>query len=632
MVLTKKLKKDLYRIIIGIALFIMALWMQSLTIPTLWKVAAFVAAYLVVGLDVIIRAGKNILALQMLDENFLMMIATVGAFFVGEYPEAVAVMVFYQVGEFFQKYAVSKARKSIKDLMEICPEEARVLRDGKEVITEPDEVQIGEVLRILPGEKIPLDGVVIQGSSEVDTKALTGESMPQSVSVGMEVISGCINLSGVIEVEVKKEFGESTVTKILELVENASSKKASTERFITRFAKWYTPVVVAAAVLMAIVPVVWQCFVVKTAVFGWEIAEVFLYRALTFLVISCPCALVISVPLSFFGGIGGAGKKGILMKGSNYLENLVQAEYVVLDKTGTLTKGNFEITKVVALDDKMSEEELIGKLAALESFSNHPISGAVLRKKNAMEKPLSYPATDMKEIAGYGISGRIDGELLFAGNEKLLKQNGTEVPKTQNYGTVVYLANQKECLGYCLLEDEVKEGVKQALQELKKSGVKQIVMLTGDREETAQKIAEELEIDRFFAKLLPQDKVAKVEELFEEKSEAGKLVFVGDGINDAPVLARADIGIAMGGLGSDAAIEAADIVIMDDSISKISLAMKIAKKTVTIVKENIVFALGVKFGVLLLAAFGIANMWLAIFADVGVAMLAILNAMRALKA
>lgn len=632
MVLTKKLKKDLYRIIIGIALFIMALWMQSLTIQTLWKVAAFVAAYLVVGLDVIIRAGKNILALQMLDENFLMMIATVGAFFVGEYPEAVAVMVFYQVGEFFQKYAVSKARKSIKDLMEICPEEARVLRDGKEVIAEPDEVQIGEVLRILPGEKIPLDGVVIQGSSEVDTKALTGESMPQSVSVGMEVISGCINLSGVIEVEVKKEFGESTVTKILELVENASSKKASTERFITRFAKWYTPVVVAAAVLMAIVPVVWQCFVVKTAVFGWEIAEVFLYRALTFLVISCPCALVISVPLSFFGGIGGAGKKGILMKGSNYLENLVQAEYVVLDKTGTLTKGNFEITKVVALDDKMSEEELIGKLAALESFSNHPISGAVLRKQNAMEKPLSYPATDMKEIAGYGISGRIDGELLFAGNEKLLKQNGTEVPKTQNYGTVVYLANQKECLGYCLLEDEVKEGVKQALQELKKSGVKQIVMLTGDREETAQKIAEELEIDRFFAKLLPQDKVAKVEELFEEKSEAGKLVFVGDGINDAPVLARADIGIAMGGLGSDAAIEAADIVIMDDSISKISLAMKIAKKTVTIVKENIVFALGVKFGVLLLAAFGIANMWLAIFADVGVAMLAILNAMRALKA
>ena len=630
MKLTKKLKKDLIRICVGMVVFAIALAVEE----RVWfpvSLACFIAAYLVTGIDVVTRAGKNLVSGHMLDENFLMTIATIGAFAVGEYPEAVAVMIFYQVGEFFQKYAVSKARKSIKDLMEICPETARVIREEEEAEVAPEEVRVGERLRIYPGEKIPLDGVILSGASSIDTKALTGESALRDVGCGDEVISGCINMTGVLEVEVKKEFGESTVSKILELVENAGSKKAETERFITRFARWYTPLVVIMAALLFVLPVVWQAWIVKTAVFEWALVKVYLYRAMTFLVISCPCALVISVPMSFFGGIGAASKNGILIKGSNYLENLVKVKTAVFDKTGTLTQGSFQVSKLHRLDTQYSEEQMLGVMAALENCSNHPIADAVClaaKKRDCVERK----ASDIKELAGFGVGGEVEGQTYYVGNAALLKEKNIDAPETEKYGTVVYLATKEKCIGYCLLEDEPKAEAKDALESLKKAGIRELVMLTGDRRETAEKAAKTLGITSYHAGLLPGDKVEKTEEILQKKSGDEMVLFVGDGINDAPVLARADIGVAMGGLGSDAAIEAADIVIMDDSLLKLSLAIKIAKKTVAIVKQNIVMALGIKFLVLLFAAIGMAGMWLAIFADVGVAVLAILNALRALNA
>lgn len=643
--MTKKLKKHLIKTIVGFVIFAVAFVLNEIEatsdgIVTFFSIGSFdvtllffifLLAYVVIGGDVVIKAGKNIINGQMLDENFLMVLATVGAFFVGDYAEAVAVMVFYQVGEFFQEYAVNRARNSIKDLMKICPDEAVVLRDGEEETVDPDEVMVGETIIIRPGEKVPLDGIVTKGESSLDTKALTGESVPRYVLTGEEVISGCINLDGVIEVQVTKEFGEATVTKILELVENAQSKKGQSEKFITKFAHWYTPLVVACALILAIAPPVINGVILKSAPLGYALFQPYIYRALTFLVISCPCALVISIPLSFFGGIGGASKKGILIKGSNYLESLVKAEYVVMDKTGTLTKGSFEVTKVKSLATQYSDEMVLALLAKLEEYSNHPIASSIRRKYKASGADNEYRLENVKELAGYGVSGELAGELLYAGNAKLLSSKKIEIPDAESYGTIVYLSSDDKCLGYCLLEDEIKSDSKQAVHDLLASGVKDVVMLTGDRKETADKVAAELGITNVKSELLPGDKVDRVEELINSKSEKGMLVFVGDGINDAPVLARADIGIAMGGLGADAAIEAADIVIMDDKPSKIALAMKISKKTIRIVKENIVFAIGVKLITLLMAALGLAGMWWAIFADVGVAVIAILNAMRALR-
>ena len=642
--MTKKLKKHLRKIIIGFTIFAIAFALnENKALDGVYTFASigdfrlsvvfllFLAAYIVIGIDVVIKAGKNVVNAQMLDENFLMVLATVGAFFVGDYAEAVAVMVFYQVGEFFQEYAVSRARNSIKDLMKICPDEAVVLRDEKEITVDPDEVSLGETIVIRPGEKVPLDGVIIKGNSSLDTMALTGESVPRYVNEGEEVISGCINIDGLLHVRVTKEFGEATVTKILELVENASSKKGQSERFITKFAHWYTPLVVLGALLLAVLPPLVRAFILKDAVFAFVLFKPYIYRALTFLVISCPCALVISIPLSFFGGIGGASKKGILIKGSNYLENLNKVKYVVMDKTGTLTKGAFKVSKVAAVSDEFDEGQVLELLAMLEAYSNHPIAKSIV--SHYKEKGISSELTleDIKEQAGYGVSGKLGGKELYAGNLKLLTDKKIQVPEAEDYGTIVYLATEDKCLGYCLLEDEIKSDSKAAIGALKAYGVKEIVMLTGDRKETAEKVSKELGITRTYAQLLPADKVSKVEELFNAKAENEMLAFVGDGVNDAPVLARADIGIAMGSLGADAAIEAADIVIMDDKPSKIALAMKISKKTIWIVKENIVFAIGVKLLILLFAALGLAGMWWAIFADVGVAVIAILNAMRALR-
>lgn len=638
--MTKGLKKRITRVAIGTGAFAVAiiadkLLENAISLNPEWlslviRIVLFIAAYSIIGGEVVIKAVKNIGGGRFLDENFLMTLATLGAFIVGDFSEAVAVMLFYQVGECFQDYAVGRARNSIKDLMQICPDEATVLRDGEEEVVDPDEVEIGEIIVIKPGEKVPLDGVVVKGSSNLDTKALTGESMPRGVAEGQEVISGCINLNGVIEVKVTKEFGEATVTKILELVENASSKKGKAEQFITKFARWYTPLVVAGSLGLAILPPLVNIFILKSSSFGWAAFSPFIYRGLTFLVISCPCALVISIPLSFFGGIGGASKKGILIKGSTYLENMTKAEYVVMDKTGTLTKGAFKATKIVACSDSMSESEVLSTLAIAEGYSSHPISVSIIeayKEKCDGEIP---KAENVEEIAGYGVKASIAGTEYFVGNAELLKKQGVTPVAAPDYGTIVYLADSEKCLGYCLLEDEIKADSKAAVESFKNNGVKDVVMLTGDRRETAERVASEIGITSVYSELLPGDKVDKVEEIFKKKSDKGMVVFVGDGINDAPVLARADIGIAMGGLGSDAAIEAADIVIMDDAPSKIGLAMRIAKKTVAIVKENIVFAIGVKILVLLFAALGIAGMWWAIFADVGVAFLAILNAMRAL--
>ena len=608
--------KRLWRIIIGAAVLVAA---TIINFNNEWlQIALFIISYIIVGGDVVKRAVKNIFKGQVFDENFLMSIATIGAFFIGEYPEGVAVMLFYQVGELFQSYAVGKSRKSIASLMDIRPDYANVKKGDELVKVDPDEVQIGDIIVIKAGEKIPLDGKVIEGSSMIDTSALTGESVPREVEVGSDILSGCININGVITAEVTKEFGESTVSKILDLVENASSKKSNSEQFITKFARYYTPVVVIIAVFLAIIPPL----VIDGATFSdW------IYRALAFLVVSCPCALVISIPLSFFGGIGGASKKGILVKGSNYLEALAQTEIVVFDKTGTLTKGVFNVQEIHP--EGVSKEELLELTAYVESYSNHPIS---LSLKRAYGKEIDNGRiSDVEEISGHGVIATVDGKKVMAGNIKLMKMMDIPYFKGELIGTAVHVAVNNKYIGYIVIADEVKEDSAQAIKELKAANIKQTVMLTGDNKSVGSKVAKELGLDKVYAELLPADKVEKLEELFSQKSTKGKLAFVGDGINDAPVLARADIGIAMGGLGSDAAIEAADIVIMTDEPSKIATAMKISKKTLKIANQNIVFAIGIKIIVLILSAFGIATMWAAIFADVGVTIIAVLNAFRALN-
>lgn len=618
--MTKKLKKRLYRILAGAAVFAVAVLLENLAenLNVNIEIGLFLIAYFIIGGDVVKRAVRNIGKGRVFDENFLMMIATAGAFFVGDYPEAVSVMLFYQVGELFQSYAVNKSRKNITELMDIRPDSANVIRDGGTKEVDPEEVRIGETILIRPGEKVPLDGIVIKGNSTMDTMALTGESVPREVVGGEEVISGCVNLSGVLEVKVSKEFGESTVAKILDLVENASSKKAEAENFISKFARYYTPIVVICAVILAVIPPL-------VLGGGWNI---WIYRALTFLVISCPCALVISIPLSFFGGLGGASKNGILVKGSNYLEALAEAEIIVMDKTGTLTKGSFEVTDIVPAG-QISKDELLKLTAYAESYSTHPISASLL-KAYGSDIDKSH-VSGVEETAGYGVKALIDGAAIYAGNAKLMERNAIAYQKVKEIGTVIHVARDRTYLGYIIISDEIKTDAKEAVEGLRKAGMKKIVMLTGDRQETAEYVAKQLGIKHVFAGLLPGDKVEWMEALLSEKSEKGKLIFVGDGINDAPVLARADIGIAMGGLGSDAAIEAADIVIMTDEPSKIAKAMKISRKTLSIVKQNIVFAIGIKILVLLLSAAGMATMWAAIFADVGVAVIAILNAMRTLK-
>jgi Cd2+/Zn2+-exporting ATPase len=608
--------KRLWRIIIGAAVLATAV---MLNLNNEWlQIALFIISYIIVGGDVVKRAVKNIFKGQVFDENFLMSIATIGAFFIGEYPEGVAVMLFYQVGELFQSYAVGKSRKSIASLMDIRPDYANVKKGDELVKVDPDEVQIGDIIVIKAGEKIPLDGKVIEGSSMIDTSALTGESVPREVEVGSDILSGCININGVITAEVTKEFGESTVSKILDLVENASSKKSNSEQFITKFARYYTPVVVIIAVFLAIIPPL----VIDGATFSdW------IYRALAFLVVSCPCALVISIPLSFFGGIGGASKKGILVKGSNYLEALAETEIVVFDKTGTLTKGVFNVQEIHP--EGVSKEELLELTAYVESYSNHPIS---LSLKRAYGKEIDNGRiSDVEEISGHGVIATVDGKKVMAGNIKLMKMMDIPYFKGELIGTAVHVAVNNKYIGYIVIADEVKEDSAQAIKELKAANIKQTVMLTGDNKSVGSKVAKELGLDKVYAELLPADKVEKLEELFSQKSTKGKLAFVGDGINDAPVLARADIGIAMGGLGSDAAIEAADIVIMTDEPSKIATAMKISKKTLKIAHQNIVFAIGIKIIVLILSAFGITTMWAAIFADVGVTIIAVLNAFRALN-
>ena len=608
--------KRLWRIIIGAAVLATAV---LLNLNNEWlQIALFIISYIIVGGDVVKRAVKNIFKGQVFDENFLMSIATIGAFFIGEYPEGVAVMLFYQVGELFQSYAVGKSRKSIASLMDIRPDYANVKKGDELVKVDPDEVQIGDIIVIKAGEKIPLDGKVIEGSSMIDTSALTGESVPREVEVGSDILSGCININGVITAEVTKEFGESTVSKILDLVENASSKKSNSEQFITKFARYYTPVVVIIAVFLAIIPPL----IIDGATFSdW------IYRALAFLVVSCPCALVISIPLSFFGGIGGASKKGILVKGSNYLEALAETEIVVFDKTGTLTKGVFNVQEIHP--EGVSKEELLELTAYVESYSNHPIS---LSLKRAYSKEIDNGRiSDVEEISGHGVIATVDGKKVMAGNIKLMKMMDIPYFKGELIGTVVHVAVNNKYIGYIVIADEVKEDSAQAIKELKAANIKQTVMLTGDNKSVGSKVAKELGLDKVYAELLPADKVEKLEELFSQKSKKGKLAFVGDGINDAPVLARADIGIAMGGLGSDAAIEAADIVIMTDEPSKIAIAMKISKKTLKIAHQNIVFAIGIKIIVLILSAFGITTMWAAIFADVGVTIIAVLNAFRALN-
>ena len=610
------MKKSLIQIIISFILFLIAI-----AIPfgnDLINKILFIIAYLIVGLEIVWKAIKNIFRGKVFDEHFLMSIATIGAFAIGEFPEAVAVMLFYQVGELFQDYAVDKSRKSIASLMDIRPDVAYVKRNGKIEKLSPEEVEIGENIVVKPGEKIPLDGTIVEGSSLIDTSALTGESLPREVNVGDKVLNGCINKNGLLTIKVEKEFGESTVSKILDLVENASSKKSKSENFITKFARYYTPIVVMIAVLLAIIPP----FVLNLGEF-----RQWLYRALTFLVVSCPCALVISIPLGFFGGIGGASKKGILIKGSNYLEALSSAEIVVFDKTGTLTEGVFEVQKVEA--NEISKEELLKYAAYGEYNSNHPIS---ISLRNAYGKEIDQSKIlYAEELAGRGIIAKVEGKEILIGNDKLMKEKNISYIHCNEIGTILYVAIDNKYAGYILIADKIKEDSFKAIKTLKQNNIKETVMLTGDKKEVGEKVASELKLDKTYTELLPDGKVQKVEELMKEKSEKGKLVFVGDGINDAPVLALSDIGIAMGGLGSDAAIEAADIVIMTDEPSKISTAIKISKKTMKIVKQNIIFAITVKILVLILTAFGIGNMWQAVFADVGVSILAVINSLRALK-
>lgn len=622
----KKQKIMLYRIIAAAVIYVPLFVLEHMgklefqsEIPV--QFLLFMIPYLIVGWDIIYRAVRNISHGQVFDENFLMCIATFGALGVKEYSEAVAVMLFYQIGELFQSYAVNRSRQSISAMMDICPEYANIEEDGKLKQVDPDDVEIGTEIVIKAGERVPLDGVVVSGTSFVDTSALTGESVPREVTEGSEIISGCVNGSGLLKVRTTKEFDDSTVAKILELVENASSKKAHVENFITKFAKYYTPIVVCAAVVLAFLPPI---------ILGGGFAE-WIQRACIFLVISCPCALVISVPLGFFGGIGAASKQGVLVKGSNYLEALSEMKTIVFDKTGTLTKGEFVVSEVIP--NGWEKEGLLEVAALAEGYSDHPISAAL--KKAYEEAELGELFMDRveqaEEIAGHGIKAKIDGRVVYAGNAKLMEEKGVEYEPCTVPGTVVYLAAEKEFLGTIVISDTVKPEAKRAIAQLRQSGVKKTVMLTGDRKDVGEAVAESLGIDEVYTDLLPGDKVDKVEALLGELGEKEKLGFVGDGINDAPVLSRADIGIAMGSMGSDAAIEAADVVLMDDNILKISSIMRIAGKTLQIVHQNIVFALGVKVLVLILGALGMANMWEAVFADVGVSVIAILNSMRTLK-
>ena len=643
------MKKDGIKIIIALILFIFAM---AFKFENVWiNNGIFIISYIIVGFEIIKNAIRNIFRGEVFDENFLMAIATIGAFAIGEFPEAVAVMLFYQIGELFQSYAVDKSRKSITNLMDIRPDYANAYRNGNLEKVNPEEVQIGETIVIKPGEKVPLDGKIIEGNTTLDTKALTGEALPRKVVKGEDILSGCINLNGTIKVEVTKKFGESTVSKILDLVENASSKKSKSENFITKFARYYTPAVVIIAVVLAIVPPL----IVKDATF-----QEWIYRALSFLVVSCPCALVISVPLSFFGGIGGASKMGILVKGSNYLEALASTEIAVFDKTGTLTEGVFEVQKVeVAKNDdnfetksflqnnteastslnnevertetqnyKITQEELLKITAYAENYSNHPISVSV---KKAYGKEIDESQIiSSQELSGRGIEAQIGKQKVLVGNEKLMNEKKIEFTKCNDIGTVLYIAIDGKYVGHILIADKIKADSQKAIEGLKRNNIKQIVMLTGDRKEVGEAVAKEIGINTVYTELLPDGKVAKVEELLKTKSEKGKLIFVGDGINDAPVLAISDIGIAMGGIGADSSIEAADVVIMTDEPSKIINAIQISKKTMKIVKENIIFAIAVKILVLILSALGISTMWQAVFADVGVSILAILNAIRAL--
>lgn len=612
--MTRKQKRLLFRIIVAAVLFAAG---SLLPLGPTVEMGIFLVCYAVIGWDIVWKAVTNILHGQVFDENFLMTIATIGALILGEHSEGVAVMLFYQVGEWFQSYAVSKSRKSIASLMDIRPDYANVERNGKLEQVDPDEVNIGDTIVVKPGERVPLDGKIIKGTSALDTSALTGESMPRDVEPGMEVISGCINQTGILTIQTTKKYGESTVAKILDLVENASDKKGKTENFISRFARYYTPIVVFAAIALAILPplVTGQPF------------SVWIYRALTFLVISCPCALVISIPLSFFGGIGGASKIGVLVKGSNYLESLAHTEVVVFDKTGTLTKGSFAVSQIKAID--MKEEQLLELAAYAEDYSNHPISQSI--QKAYGKKIDNRRISDVQEIAGHGVRAVIDGKTVLAGNAKLMNRENIAYTPSDAIGTVIYLACNGKYAGYIVIEDEVKADAPAAIRALKEVGVRKTVMLTGDADAVGKKVAQKLGLDQAYTELLPADKVDRVEAMLKQTSEKGKLVFVGDGINDAPVLARADVGIAMGGLGSDAAIEAADVVLMTDEPSKISAVVRIARKTIRIANENIVFALGVKLLVLILGATGYANMWAAVFADVGVSVIAILNAIRAMR-
>ena len=634
--MTKKQKKVLRRIIISAVLLVaMAVTftvldktgMVDLENPSvMWRcieIVAYLILYLVIGYDILKKAFLGIIHGEVFDENFLMAIATVGAMVLGEYKEASAVMLFYQIGELFQSYAVGKSRKNITALMDIRPDYANIEKDGKLEQVDPDDVQIGTVIVVQPGEKVPIDGKVVEGSSSLNTSALTGESVPREVHVGDEIISGCVNLTGLIKIETSKEFGESTVSKILDLVENSSMKKSRSENFITRFAKYYTPAVCIAALALAVLPPLVNIIMGNPAAWSkWII------RALTTLVISCPCALVISIPLSFFGGIGGASAKGILVKGSNYLEALSYTKYVVCDKTGTLTKGVFQVTEIHP-EGGMSEADLLEKAALVESYSNHPISKSL---KEAYGKEIdNNRVTDAKEISGHGVSAVVDGHEVAAGNVKLMKQMNIQAAVPTSVGTEIHVVVDGKYAGYILISDVVKPNAKEAISGLKAAGVEKVVMLTGDAKKVADAVGSELGVDEVRSELLPGDKVDEVEKLIAAKGEKEKLAFVGDGINDAPVLSRADIGIAMGALGSDAAIEAADIVLMDDDPAKIATAMKISKKTLRIVHQNIVFALVIKFACLALGAVGFVNMWWAIFADVGVMILAVLNATRALS-
>lgn len=618
--MNKKQKKMLIRIIIAFILFIA---LRILTLNDFYETILFLITYFIIGYDILKKAIKGILNRQVFDENFLMAIATVGAIALGEYSEGTAVMLFYQIGEWFQSYAVGKSRRNISELMDIRPDYANIEDDSGNIVqVDPDEVEIGSTIIVKPGEKIPIDGKIIEGTSSLNTSALTGESLPQEVTTNDEVISGCINITGLLKIKTTKEFGESTVSKILDMVENASSKKSKSENFISKFARYYTPAVCYSALALALIPPIVNLLIGNEA--SWS---VWIYRALTFLVISCPCALVISIPLSFFAGIGGASNTGVLVKGSNYLEALAATKYVVFDKTGTMTQGVFEVSGIH--HSTIENDQLLEYATLAESYSTHPISKSL---QKAYGKPVDKTRIkDVKEISGHGVIAKIDNITVMAGNDKLMKKFNISYVDCHSIGTIVHIAIDNKYAGHILISDLIKPTAKQAIQELKNIGIKKTIMLTGDISKVANKVATDLNIDQVYSELLPEDKVTKVEELLNQKSNKEKLAFVGDGINDAPVLSRADIGIAMGALGSDAAIEAADIVLMDDDPLKIAKAIKISKKCLKIVYENIYFAIGIKVICLILGAIGIANMWLAIFADVGVMVIAVLNAIRALN-